>query len=68
MKIIIEKNQNESQTPIVTIDTKTCFYPYAIRNAIELALELDGYDKETIREVFGIMPDVECKAESEFIA
>ena len=68
MKIIIEREQSESQTPIVTIDTKTCFYPYAIRNAIELALELDGYDKETINEVFGLRPVVECKAESEFIA
>lgn len=53
MKIIIERNQSESQTPIVTIDTKTCHYPYAIRNAIELALEIDGYSKETINEVFG---------------
>ena len=59
------KETKESQTPIVTIDTKTCHYPYAIRNAIELALEIDGYTKETINEVFGIMPDVECKAESE---
>ena len=66
MKIIIERNQSESQTPIVTIDTKTCHYPYAIRNAIELALEIDGYSKETIREVFGIMPDLECKAKSVF--
>ena len=58
MKIIIERNQSETQTPIVTIDTKTCHYPYAIRDAIELALELDGYTKETINEVFGIYPDV----------
>tara|TARA_R110000796_G_scaffold192618_1_gene309258 strand:+ start:348 stop:581 length:234 start_codon:yes stop_codon:yes gene_type:complete len=67
MKIVIERNQSESQTPIVTIDTKTCHYPYAIRNAIELALEIDGHSKETIREVFGIMPDVECEVESENI-
>ena len=55
MKIIIKR---DSQKPIVTIDTKTCHYPYAIRDAIELALELDGYTKETINEVFGIYPDV----------
>lgn len=61
MKIIIEREQSESQTPIVTIDTKTCLYPYAIRNAIELALELDGHSKGTINEVFGIMPDVACE-------
>jgi hypothetical protein len=51
MKINI-KDKRERQTPIVTIDTKTCHYPYAIRNAIELALEIDGYSKETINEVF----------------
>ena len=55
MKIIIERNQGERQTPIVTIDTETCHYPLAIRNAIELALEIDGYSKETINEVFGRM-------------
>jgi len=59
MKIIIERNQSERQTPIVTIDTKTCDYPYAIRDAMKLALELDGYTKETINEVFGIYPDNE---------
>ena len=65
MNIIIERNQSESQTPLVTMDTKTCNYPYAIRNAIELALEIDGYSKETINEVFDRMPDAECKEESE---
>jgi hypothetical protein len=59
MKIIIERNQSENQSPIVTIDTKTCHYPYAIRDAMKLALELDGYTKETINEVFGIYPDNE---------
>jgi len=65
MKIIIERNQNESQSPIVTIDTTTCHYPYDIRGAIELALEIDGHSKETIKEVFGIMPDAKCEVESE---
>ena len=65
MKIIIERNQSERQTPIVTIDTKTCHYPYAVRNAIELALEIDGYSKETINEVFNRIPDAECKEENE---
>jgi len=59
MKIIIERDQRGSQTPIVTINTETCHYPYAIKNAIELALEIDGYSKETINEVFGRMPDME---------
>ena len=66
MKIIIDKNKSIGrESPVVTIDTKTCHYPYAIRDAIELAMELDGYSKETIREAFGIMPDVERKAKSE---
>ena len=64
MKIIIERDQSETETPIVTIDTKTCYYPYAIRDAIELALEIDGYSKETINEVFGRTP-VECELEDE---
>lgn len=64
MKIIIERNQSERQTPIVTIDTKTCYYPYAIRNAIELALELDGYSKETILEVFNKGNNTQSKIES----
>ena len=58
MKIIINR-KDESQTPKVIIDTKYCIHSYAIRNVIELALELDGYSKETIREVFGIMPEVD---------
>ncbi len=55
MRIIID---SRTQRPLVTIDTHTCTYPYAIRDAIKLALKLDGYDKETINEIFGIMPDV----------
>lgn len=57
MKIIIDKGNQESQTPIITIDTKNCYYPYAIRNSLEIALQMDGFDKETINEIFGIMPD-----------
>jgi hypothetical protein len=63
MKIIIDRSEEESQRPVVTIDTKTCHYPYAIREAIELALELDGYSRETIREVFGATPEMCCKSE-----
>ena len=62
MRIIIDNRDFDStQRPLVTIDTHTCTYPYAIRNAIELALKLDGYDEATIKEVFGIMPDVCCE-------
>jgi hypothetical protein len=61
MEIIIKRNQDERQSPVVTIDTKTCYYPYAIRSSLELALELDGYDKGTINEVFNQMPDTKCE-------
>jgi hypothetical protein len=68
MKIIIDRNNYERQSPIVTIDTKDCHYTYAIRNALKLALELDGYSERTINEVFGIMEDVCCEksCDSEF--
>ena len=53
MKIIIDRNTPDSrQSAVVEIDTKYCHYPYAIRESIELALKLDGYDERTIDEVF----------------
>lgn len=53
MKIIIDNNTSDSrQSAIVEIDTKHCQYPYAIREALELALKLDGYSQETISAVF----------------
>lgn len=57
MKIKIDRNPaSEFQHPIHTIDLKHCHYPYAIRNALEKAMELDGYAKDVIDEVFGRMP------------
>ena len=65
MKITIDRNYPDSrQSPIITIDTKHCCYPYAIRETIELALKLDGYSKETISEVFGYY-NTECKGMNE---
>jgi hypothetical protein len=59
MKITIDRTNEQRQTPIVIIDTKSCNYPYAIREALELALKLDGYTDNTINEVFGRYQD--CK-------
>ena len=59
MKLLIDKN-SENHSAKVTIDTTDCHYPYAIRDAIRLALKLDGYTEETIDEIFGIMPDTDC--------
>jgi hypothetical protein len=58
--MIITINKKNDNTPIVTIDTSTCYYPYVIRDVIKLALKFDGHDEETINEVFGIMPSVCC--------
>lgn len=53
MKIIIDNNTSDSrQSAIVEIDTKHCNYPYAIQEALELALKLDRYSQETINAVF----------------
>jgi hypothetical protein len=52
MIITINRTNEQRQTAIVTIDTKSCTYPYAIREALELALKLDGYSNYTIDEVF----------------
>jgi len=60
MKITVTNTNSERQAASVTIDTKGLNYPYAIREAIELALRLDGYQEDTIREVFNRYPDA-CK-------
>jgi len=53
MKITINNNNGDSrQSAIVTIDTKYCNYPYAIREAFELALKQDGHAESVIDEVF----------------
>jgi len=65
MKIIIERSKYEHQGANVTIDTKELIYPYAIREALELALELDGHTEQAIAEVFYRRPNVECKPSEE---
>ena len=67
MKIIIDRNTPDSrQSAVVEIDTKHCYYPYAIRESIELALKLDGYDEQTIDEVF-CRERVDVKQEKECV-
>lgn len=56
MKISIVRNDEERQTHEIEINLSKLTYPYAIRNTIELALELDGYSKNTINEIFGRGP------------
>lgn len=57
MLITIEKQDRAT----VTIDTKSCAYLGAVRKAIELALELDGYGESSVDEIFGRMPEVKCE-------
>jgi hypothetical protein len=52
MIITVKMKEGEKQKPTITINTETCQYPYAIREALELALKLDGYDQDTINEIF----------------
>lgn len=63
MVITVKMKDGERQKPIVTIDTETCHYPYAIVEALELALRLDGYDESTINQVFNRQEDAKCKKE-----
>ena len=65
MIITINRTNEERQTAIVTIDTKSCNYPYAIRETLELALKLDGYSDNTIDEVFGRNQDCKKKVTNE---
>ena len=65
MKIIVKNNNSERQSPEVTIDTSTCQYTYAIREALWLAIELDGYDEKTIKDVFNRQEDVKTEPQAE---
>lgn len=60
MKITVKRNEQQAE---VTIDLKGVHYPYAIRDAIQLALEIDGFTKKTIAEVFNQITDT-AKCES----
>ena len=58
MKIVVRRNE---QQPEITIDFKDVHYPYAIRDAIKLALQIEGFTEQTISEVFNEMPDAKCE-------
>jgi len=57
MKIIVKRND---QQPEVTIDLKDVHYAYAIRDAFKLALELEGFTKQKISDVFNEYEDAKC--------
>jgi len=63
MIITVKRKDGERQSPIVTIDTETCLHPYAIMEALELALKLDGHDENAIKQVFNQGVDVNCAPE-----
>ena len=48
MKIIVQQN---SDTAKVEIDTKNCSYQWAFRDAIILAMEIEGHHKSFIDQV-----------------
>jgi hypothetical protein len=57
MKIIVKRND---QQPEVTIDLKDVNFTYAIRDAFKLALELEGFTKQKISDVFNEYEDAKC--------
>jgi|694.fasta_scaffold00342_11 hypothetical protein len=63
MIITIDRNNEERQCPIITIDTRKCYSEYAVRNCLELALELEGYSEQDIDRVFNLQRDLVCKQE-----
>lgn len=54
MEITIKTRDNL----LITINTDKCEYPRHYEKAFKLALEIEGQDKGTIDEVFGIMPQM----------
>ena len=59
MKITIERPNHAT----AIIDTANCIHPWAYRSAIEEALRLEGFEKDMINEIFGIMPEVESASD-----
>ena len=57
MKITIKRNEQVAEH---IIDLHSCVYPYAIKQAFILSMELDGFTEDTIAEVFGEYKDVKC--------
>ena len=49
MKIIVQKNLESAK---VEIDTKNCSYQWGFRDAIILAMEIEGFHKSFIDQVF----------------
>lgn len=55
MKIIVKQDEQSAE---YIINITEGLYPTNIREAIKIALELEGYHNDTIREIFDIMPDI----------
>lgn len=58
MKIVVKRTE---QQPEITIDLKGVHYPNAIRDAILLALTIEGFTEQTIADVLNLTPDVKCE-------
>jgi hypothetical protein len=60
MIITINRKHTTDQSMTITIDTGTFYTAQAMQDALKLTLELDGYSKEKINDIFGIEEDVKC--------
>lgn len=62
MKIIVKRNEQQAE---VTFDLKDVIYSYAIREAIQTALKIEGFTQDCINEVFNLNQDEDVKCKSE---
>lgn len=60
MKIIVKRNEQQAE---VTFDLKDVIHSYAIREAIQTALKIEGFTQDCINEIFNLGEDLNCKSE-----
>ena len=62
MKIIVQQN---SDTAKVEIDTNNCNYQWSFRDALILAMQIEGFEKSFIDAVFNVEEDLKCEPMSD---
>jgi hypothetical protein len=62
MKIIVQQN---SDTAKVEIDTKNCNYQWSFRDALILAMQIEGFEKSFIDAVFNAEEDLKYEPMSD---
>lgn len=57
MVVTINRNNAIHLQPVYTVDLSTCVHPHTIREALIKALELDGFSRTDIDQVFNLVPE-----------